>query len=138
MTWRHILKLLGLAVLYMIVNVGASILLVAVYAYAINPGQTPEFYQQFAEASAPYSTIFVGAPLIFGLGWWIARRWPDDLATKSAIGIWVIYAVMDLAITGSVGMTRRLAIFTAISLVTKFVAILLGARVGSHRSTDPG
>ncbi len=131
MTVRHLLKLLGAAVLYMVVNVGVSVLYVAIYASLINPGQPPEFYTEYARVASPYSTIFAGMPLLFLWCWWLSRRWTLPFARRSVVGIWIIYVVMDLTITISAGMTGRLAVFTTISLVTKLIAALLGAQVGA-------
>ena len=65
----HVLKLIGATILYLVVNVGISFLYVAFYAFVINPGQPPEFYQEYAAIAAPYSSIIAGMPLMFFLCW---------------------------------------------------------------------
>jgi len=132
MTFGHILKLVGAALLFLVVNVGVSILWVAFYAYVINPGHPDEFYQEYAMFVAPYSSILAGMPLMFIMCWWLSSHWGPDLAFKSVLGIWIIYVIIDLSVLVAAGMTSRLAILSAISLVTKLLAALLGAKIGSQ------
>lgn len=127
----HLLKLFGATVLYLIVNVGVSILYVALYSTVINPGQTPEFYQDYAQQAAPYSSIIAGMPLMFLMCWWLSRKWAPDFARKSVIVIWIMYVIIDLTVVLASGMTGRLAVFVSISLATKLLAALAGAAVGS-------
>ncbi len=128
----HILKLIGAALLYLVINVGFSFLYIAFYSYVINPGHPPEFYQEYANVAAPYSSIFAGIPLMFLMCWWLSRKWTPEFARKSVVGIWVIYVIIDLSVLFASGMTSRLAVLASISLVTKLVAALLGARVGAR------
>lgn len=131
MNVRHFLKLIGATLIYLVTNVAISILYVAFYAYVINPGHPPVFYEQYANVAAPYSSIFAGMPLMFLMCWWLSRRWTPDLALKSVLVIWIIYVIIDLSVLFASGMTTRLAIFSSISLATKLIAAVLGARKGS-------
>ena len=136
MNTTYLLKLTGLALLFMIINVGVSFLVVAFYAYLINPGHPPEFYQEFATVYAPYSSIFAGMPLLFLICWWFTRGKTLKNARKAALGIWLIYTVIDLSIVFSAGMTQRLAVLVAISTVTKLLAAWVGASVGQETTND--
>lgn len=117
--------------MYLIVNVLVSIVVVAVYAYFIDPGHPSEFYEEFAKFSAPYSSVFAGMPLMFVWCWWLSRKW--DL--KSIIAIWIVYAIIDITVLSISGWTARLAVFAAVSLLTKLAAAVLGARVGAPKET---
>ena len=70
----RILKLIGLAILTMIILVGISFLEVAIYSYVINPGQDASVYDAHAMDSAPYISaifgfiIFCAHNLVFGFG----------------------------------------------------------------------
>ncbi len=127
----HLLKLTGLALLFMVINVGVSILVVAFYAYWVNPGHPPEFYEQFASTYAPYSSIFAGMPLLFLITWWFTRGRALNHALQSATGIWLIYTIIDLVVVFTSGMTSRLAVFVVISTLAKLLAAWLGARAGA-------
>ena len=81
---------------------------------------------------APYSSILAGMPLMFIMCWWLSSHWGPDLAFKSVLGIWIIYVIIDLSVLVAAGMTSRLAILSAISLVTKLLAALSGAKIGSQ------
>ena len=129
----QVLKLVGATLLYLVINVAVSFLVVAVYAYLINPGQPEQHYQDWALLSAPYSSIFAGMPLMFLLGWWVSR-WPSVAKPTAAMWVvWVTYVALDLGIiTLSGGMTKRLAMFVVVSLGTKWIAGQLGARYGGR------
>lgn len=64
-------KLIGLAILTMIILVIISILEVAVYSHLINPGQEITVYETHASQSAPYVSSIFGF-IIFFL---VARFW---------------------------------------------------------------
>ncbi len=130
----HILKLFLVAIVYMAINVAVSFLVVAIYSYLIHTGEAAEFYQAFAERSAPYSSIFAGMPLLFLLCWWFTRGYHWAFAIKSTLGIWLIYFLIDLAVLLYVGMTSRIAIFLLISAVTKLIAAWYGAKWGSRNA----
>ncbi len=128
-----VLRLVGATLLYLVTNVAVSYLVVAVYAYFVNPGQPEQHYLDWALFSAPYSSVIAGMPLMFLLGWWISR-WRS--VTKPAVAMWVVwvtYVALDLGIiTLSGGMTQRLAMFVVVSLATKLIAGQLGARFGGR------
>ncbi len=128
MNFVHILKIIGAAIVFLIVNVLASVLVVAVYAYLIAPGQPSGFYEEFAEFSAPYSSVFAGMPLMFAWCWWLASKWNF----KSIVGIWIVYAIIDITILSISGWTARLALFSSVSLLTKLAAAVLGAKLGAR------
>ena len=132
----EVLKLVAATLLYLVINVAVSFLVVAVYAYLIHPGESDEYYQNWALASAPWSSILAGMPLMFALGWWVSR-WKSTSDPVLAMGVvWITYVVLDLGIiTMSGGMTRRLAAFVVVSLATKLIAGQWGARVGSRGRT---
>lgn len=132
----ELLKLVAVTLLYLVINVAVSYLVVAVYAYLIHPGESEEYYQKWALASAPWSSVVAGMPLMFALGWWVSR-WKSTSNPALAMGIvWITYVVLDLGIiTIGGGMTRRLAAFVVVSLATKLIAGQWGARVGSRSRT---
>lgn len=66
-----VLKLIGLAILTMIILVIISILEVTLYSYVVNPGQEVSVYEAHAEFSAPFISGIFGFILFF----LIARHW---------------------------------------------------------------
>lgn len=68
---HRVLKLIGLAIGAMCILVLLSILEVAFYAYLVNPGQAPAYYEQHADFSAPLVSGFFGFILFF----LVARYW---------------------------------------------------------------
>ena len=118
----QILKIIGAALLFLVVNVAVSIVWVAVYAYLINPGHPSAFYDEYAQVAAPYSSIVAGMPLMFVLCWWLGRTWN----LVSILGIWIVYVIIDLSVLFASGMTSRLAGFATVSLITKLIAAVLG------------
>ena len=125
--------LVGVAVLVTVANVAASILYMVVYSYLIDPGHEKEYYDAHIQVAAPYCSIVAGIPLMFLAGWWVGSWWQGEFAVKSALVVWFAYAVIDLSIVLAAGLTSRMAILVAVSLVTKLAAAYLGALLGGRR-----
>jgi hypothetical protein len=127
-TFSRIAWLVGVAVLVMITNVAASVLYMVIYAHLIDPGHEKEYYDAHIQVAAPYCSIVAGIPLMFLAGWWAGAWWQAQFATKSALVVWLVYAVMDLTIILLVGgLTAPLSLLVAVSLITKLAALYFGA-----------
>ena len=119
--------LVGIALLVMIANIAVSILYMVVYGYLIDPGHEKEYYDAHVQVAAPYCSIVAGIPLMFLAGWWVGSWWQGEFAVKSALVIWLTYAVIDVAIILAAGMTPGIAILVAVSVLTKLAAVYFGA-----------
>ena len=119
--------LAGAALLVMVANIAATFLYMVVYSYLIDPGHDQAYYQQHVERAAPYCSIAAGIPLMFLAGWWVAGWWEAAFAVKAALIVWLAYALIDTAIVVASGLTPKLALLVAISLVTKLAAAYAGA-----------
>jgi hypothetical protein len=119
MTLGRVAALTGLALGVMAVNVAVSILYMVVYSYAIDPGHEKAYYEAHVRIAAPYCSIVAGIPLMFLVGWWVGMR--------SAIVVWLVYALVDVAVLAGSGPTLRMGALVAVSLVTKLVSVYLGA-----------
>ena len=124
---RRIAWLIGIALLVMIANIAASILYMVVYSYVVDPGQDQEYYEAHIQVAAPYCSIVAGIPLMFLAGWWVGRWWQGKFAVKSAIAIWLTYAVIDVTVMLASGLTSQMAILVAVSILTKLAAVYAGA-----------
>ena len=124
--------LVGIALLVMVANIVISVLYMVVYSYLIDPGHEKQYYDEHVQAAAPYCSIVAGIPLMFLAGWWLSGWWQGEFAIKSALFVWLVYAAIDIAIGLSAGLTSRLAILVAISLITKLAAVYAGALFGSR------
>lgn len=137
MTIGRLAWIIGAAILVLAINVGVSILYVAIYSYLINPRHDERFYQEYAKVAAPYSSIVAGIPLMFLICWWVASWWEADFGVKAAIFVWLVYAVIDVLVLASAGMSSsvptRMIVLTAISIITKFAAAYLGGIFGSRQ-----
>jgi hypothetical protein len=127
--------LVGIAILVMIANIAVSVLYMVVYSYLIDPGHEKEYYDAQIQIAAPYCSIVAGIPLMFLAGWWVGGWWQGKFAVKSALLIWFIYAVVDVAIVMAAGLTSRMAILVAVSLVTKLAAVYVGALFAGRRGS---
>ena len=123
--------LIGIALLVMVANIVASILYMVVYGYLIDPGHEKEYYDAHVQVAAPYCSIVAGIPLMFLAGWWVGGWWQGEFAVKSALVIWLTYAVIDLSIVLAAGVTSRVAVLVAVSIITKLAAIYAGALVAN-------
>ncbi len=133
MTITRLAWLVGVALLVLVLNVAISILYMVVYSYIIDPGHDEQYYQEHIQLAAPYSSIIMGVPLMFAAGWWVSRWWEREFATKAAFTIWLVYAVIDIAVLLASGVTATAAMFVTVSMVLKLAAVLLGANIGARR-----
>ena len=128
--------LIGVAVLVMVANVLASVLYMVVYSHLIDPGHDQAYYDAHIQVAAPYCSIVAGIPLMFLAGYWISRWWGGAFAVQSALVVWLVYAVIDIAIVTAVApWTLRSAMIVAVSHLTKLAAVYVGALVGRRRAT---
>lgn len=126
--------LAGVAVLVLIVNVGVSILYMVVYSYVIDPGHDEPYYRAHIQVAAPYCSIVAGIPLMLLAGWWVGSWWEAEFAVKAALTVWLIYALIDLAILLAAGLTVRIAVLFVVSFLTKLAAVYVGALLSLRRA----
>lgn len=127
MTLGRFAWLAGIALLVLVVNVAASILYMVVYGYLIDPGHEEQYYKDHIKVAAPYCSIVAGIPLMFLAGWWVGGWWEGEFAVKAALTVWLVYALIDIAVLLAAGLTAKVAVLVAISLVTKLAAVYFGA-----------
>jgi len=118
MTLGRVAVLVGCALGVMAANVAATILYMVVYSYVVDPGHDKAYYEAHVQVAAPYCSIVAGIPLMFFAGWW---------AVRSPLVIWLTYAAVDLAIVASSGLTLKMGVLVAVSLLTKLAAVYCGA-----------
>ena len=132
MTLVRVVTLVGCALGVMAANVAITILYMVVYSHVINVGHEKAYYEAHVKIAAPYCSIVAGIPLMFLVGFWVGG-WDVTLAVQSALIIWLTYAVIDLAIVALSGMTLRISVLVAISLLTKLAAVYCGGLVAGGR-----
>lgn len=137
MAVRRLAWIIGAALLVLALNVGVSILYVVFYSYLINRGHDEQYYQEYAEMAAPYSSIVAGIPLMFLICWRVGSWWEANYAVKAALLVWLVYALIDLLVLAAVGMSEgvasRLLVLAAIGLITKLAAAYFGGVIGRRR-----
>ena len=133
MTLGRVAVLVGIALAVMAANVLISILYMVVYGHVIDPGHETAYYQDHIKIAAPYCSIIAGIPLMFLAGWWVGGFWDVSLGVKSALIVWMTYAIIDLAVLAASGLTARIGVLVAVSLLTKLAAVYLGALVAGRR-----
>lgn len=120
-------SLVGIALLVMAANVVISILYMVLYGHLIDPGHEPQYYREHVKVAAPYCSIVAGIPLMLLAGRWVAGFWDAAWGVKGALVVWLAYAMVDVVVTVASGMTARMALLVAVSLLTKLAAVCLGA-----------
>ena len=133
MTVLRVATLVGCALGVMAANVAITILYMVVYSHVIDVGHEKAYYEDHVKLAAPYYSIVAGIPLMFLVGVWVGG-WDAALAVKSALVIWLTYAVIDTAIVAASGLTFRMGVLVAVSLLTKLAAVYCGALVAAGRS----
>jgi hypothetical protein len=127
MTLGRLAALVGVALLVMVANVALSVLYMVAYGHVIDPGHEKAYYQEHIKVAAPYCSIVAGIPLMFLAGWWVRGFWGGEFGVLPALVVWLAYALIDIAILAASGMTARIAVLDAVSLLTKLTAVYLGA-----------
>jgi len=134
MTIGRVAWLVGVGLLVLVVNVAASFLYMVVYGHVIDPGHEEQYYHDHIKVAAPYCSIVAGIPLMFLAGWWVGGSWEGEFAVKAALLVWLTYALIDIGVLLAAGLTPRIAVLSAVSLVTKLAAVYLGALVAGRRA----
>jgi hypothetical protein len=120
MTLGRVAALIGLALGVMAVNVAVTILYMVVYSHVIDTGHDKDYYEVHVRMAAPYCSIIAGIPLMFLVGWWVGLR--------AGIVVWLIYACIDVAVLAASGLTWRMSALVVVSLLTKLLSVVVGAR----------
>ena len=128
-----LLKALLIALALMVVNVAISFGVVAVYAILIEPGRDNAFYEAAAQQIAPWSSVVAGIFLFYFAVYRLTIRAPDRSAIGFAVAIWFFYAVIDLAIIVGENALGSLIVVFAVSLASKLLAAIHGARRGQMK-----
>jgi hypothetical protein len=136
MTLVRVASLIGIALLVLVLNMAASVLYMVVYGHLINPGHPAEYYREHVKVAAPYCSIVAGMPLMFFAGLWVAGwgGWEGQLGVKAALLVWLAYGLIDVGVCLAAGMTAKIAVFIAVSLLAKLAAVWLGALVAVHNA----
>ena len=142
MTLARVALLVGVAVLVLVANVAASIGYMVVYGHVIDPGHEAKYYDDHIQIAGPYCSIVAGIPLMFAAGWWVTGWWRRVLGMWPAWVVWVAYTVIDLLIVLAAGLAAGLSLgdgmLVVVSLATKLVAALFGARLRLARPAESG
>ena len=133
MTFGRVAVLVGIALSVMVANVAISIVYMVVYGHLIDPGHEKAYYQEHIKIAAPYCSIVAGIPLMFLAGWWVSGFWEVGLRVKSAMIVWLAYALIDLTLLAASGLTARIGVLFAVSFLTKLAAAYFGAVFASRR-----
>lgn len=123
-------KAAGVAFALLVINVLIAILVVTIYAVVIDPGHPSEYYEIAALRIAPWCSHIAGTAFFFVAVFWLTTRRPDRRAFLFASLVTVLYAVIDAASIGFVGIWD---LEFAVSMLAKYVAALVGAFVGTRR-----
>jgi hypothetical protein len=126
MTKNRWVWIIPAAIAVFVINLAIHILYMVAYYHLINPGQDTAHYHAHAELSSPYSSIFVGMPLMFLVCRWIGKKFAARFSVTAALLVWLVYFLIDITVLVFAGEFSRFALLFLISFVTKFAAAYLG------------
>jgi hypothetical protein len=119
---------LGGMLLAEVAQIAAAFAWVAFYSYVVHPGETPDFYQRYAQVAGPWVSVLAGTPIFYLICRWIgsqnpARAWP------TAMALFGLFVLLDGALMFSAGAPspRMVGVMVA-SYLLKLVACHLGGR----------
>jgi drug/metabolite transporter (DMT)-like permease len=115
-------RAIGGALLGEILQIVASVVWVAIYSFAINPGQPVAAYEAYAQVSAPWVSIIAGAPIFYAVSRWIAKTRPTALA------LFGIFLLVDggMMVAMADNWTSTAILQVGLSCLTKLAACTLG------------
>ena len=116
-----------------IAQIAAAFAWVALYSYLVHPGETPAFYQRYAQVAAPWVSLLAGTPIFYLVCRWIGSRAPSR-AWPTAMALFGIFVLVDLALMLAAGTpSPRILGFVAASYFLKLLACHLGGRSAARR-----
>lgn len=125
------------AIAAMLLNIVVSILWVAFYSFAIEPGRDVAFYQAYADRAVPLVSLIAGLPLLLGAGWLIGRG-RGRTAPHAGAMVGIAYAVIDCAIVFAFAAGQPTPWGQiALSYATKIAAGALGGWIAARGARQP-
>lgn len=107
-------------------QIAATFAWVAVYSYLVHPGETPAFYQRYAQVAGPWVSLIAGTPIFYLVCRWIGSRAPSR-AWPTAMALFGLFVLLDLTLTLFAGApSPRIVAFMAASYLLKLLACHLG------------
>lgn len=126
-----------LAIAAMIIGIVLTILWVAIYSAAIEPGRDLAYYQDYATASAPLVGIIVGIPILFVAGWFAGRGHSGTRAISAGAAVGIAYAVVDVAVLFLFAGDREIPwTMVGLSYATKIAASAAGGFLAGRKPLD--
>jgi hypothetical protein len=128
-------KAAAVAVAVFAANIVIVILAVFGYSMLVEPGHPREFYDAAAPRIASWCVHIAGTALFLCAGYLFARRRPQRNGYVFAAAFSVLYAIIDAATVGFVG------IFSAefaLSMLGNLLAALAGTFVAARKKSETG
>ena len=135
MEWKDIRwgAALGGMLVAEVAQIAAAFAWVALYSYLIHPGETPAFYQRYAQVAGPWVSLLAGTPIFYLVCRWIGSKVPSR-AWPTAMALFGLLVVVDFALVLSAGVpSKRILGFVAASYLLKLVACHLGGRSAARK-----
>jgi len=102
-----------------IAMIAAAFAWVAIYSYLVHPGESPAFYQRYAEAASPWVALLAGVPIFYLVCRRIGGR-------ATALAVFAIYFCFDAPIVIFASNPPLPAWFVALNYLCKCSACYLG------------
>lgn len=131
---KSALKAAGVAAAILAANLTLTVLAVAVYSLAIEPGRDQAFYEAAAPDISAWTGPIGGAVLFFLAGWTAgARRREGRDPLRFILVCWGAYVVLDLALGAAMAggaplLSARLAISLAAALAAGLAGVWMSGR----------
>jgi uncharacterized protein YhhL (DUF1145 family) len=116
-----------------VAQIAAAFAWVALYSYLVHPGETPAFYQRYAQVASLWVSLLAGTPIFYLICRWIGSKVPSR-AWPTAMALFGLFVLVDLALVLSMGTpSPRVLGFVAASYLLKLLACHLGGRSAARK-----
>jgi hypothetical protein len=117
-----------------VVLVAAAFAWVAFYSYAVHRGESPEFYQRYAQHASPWVSLVLGFPVFYFAARWAGARTPAT-AWPTAMTLFGIFFLIELPLLLLAPENPVCsAPFLAANSLGKFLACHFGGRSAAKRA----
>ena len=128
-------RVVGVTILLEAIMIACAVLWVAFYSMVIAPGESPEFYEEYANRSSAFVALIVG-PVVFGLTAFLLRRRYGEPGKNDMWWILFLCLFLDLVVVLAVAVADEMLysiLLWIVNAVAKGAGVWVGFRMAGRK-----